>query len=101
MALVTTTGSSADPTPKQIVFNSASQGANTVFYTVPNGKTFVGHILATTASGWYFTINGVLSPSQSSTTPYYAAMLPLTLVSGTTIGTAGVTYNWMLIGVES
>lgn len=94
------TSTSTESSKKQIVVSSSGKNTNTTLYTVPSGKTFVGHILATVTTGWVFRINGVESPTQSATTAYYAEMFPLTLVGGSTVGTAGSTYNWMLIGVE-
>ena len=95
--LSTTTTVSAK---KQIVFSSVGKSANTTYYTVPTGRIFVGHIFINTGSGWYFKINGQESTAQGGTTPYYANMLPITLIEGSTIGTASSVYNWMFMGVE-
>lgn len=91
---------SAATQPRQIFITSAGQAANSIIYTVPAGKTFTGHILVTTASGWLFSINGVLSNQQGGTTPYYATAIPVTLIQGTTVGTGSTTYNWQLMGIE-
>lgn len=85
---------------KQIVFTSLGKTANTTYYTVPTGKIFVGHIFITTGSGWAFKLNGQNSPAQGGTTAYYAEMLPITLVEGSTIGTSDTVYQWMFMGIE-
>ena len=98
--LQTISAAVATTTKKQIVFSSAGKTANTTYYTVPTGKIFVGHIFINTNSGWGFAINGVESAQQGGTTPYYAEMLPITLVAGSTIGTVYNVYDWMFMGIE-
>ena len=97
---VSTTASSAVTPAKQIFITSSGKAAYSTIYTVPPGKTFTGHILVSTNSGWVFTINGVESNQQGGTTAYYATPIPVTLIEGTTVGTGGTVYNWQLMGIE-
>lgn len=90
-------GSSAS---KQIVVKIGVNGANTVAYTVPSGKTFVGNYHPYPGSNNTLKINGVENYI-TQTSSYWHITIPLTLVSGTTVGSGSSYYEGWIIGVES
>lgn len=77
---------------KQIVVKAV---ANTVLYTVPAGKTFIGQALP--AGNIQISINGI-----NVFTLYTGAYTPISLelVAGSTVA-CGATYTaWVLVGIE-
>jgi hypothetical protein len=69
-------------------------------YTVPAGKTFTGYIPVTMGNGCEVRINGIDILSLSPTTPYFAMVMPVTLVAGTVVSSGGSYINWAMYGVE-
>lgn len=77
----------------------ALTGTNSqVFYTVPSGKTFVGHIWNNSSNGigW---INGVRFYWSYSNSYFVHPRMEVTLTEGTTV-TADNSGTTMLLGVE-
>jgi len=75
---------------KQVAASAANTGA--IVYVVPNGKTFVGHIMVN--GGQQAQVNGAAIPSTTNTT----VVLPVTLLAGTVVK-CGATAT-TVVGVE-
>lgn len=89
-------------TKKQIV--AASSTSNETLYTVPEGKTFVGYILASGGGTWYG-YNMIPAGAVASNSNFIAINNTnlITLASGTIIKTAAGTYGaaTLIMGIES
>jgi len=80
-----------------------NNAANSVMYTVPNGRKFVGRIFNTQASiqtfinnAWVYAYFGA-----GSAPPQSGSLGDFTLLAGTVVKEGGTANTSMLIGVES
>ena len=99
MALINTAVSaSASVSTRKTIIVYAVSGT---MYTVPTGRTFQGHVLASIGKGCQARINGVDLITLSPTTPYYLTPIPVTLTEGTVVSSGASYMDWSLVGVES